>query len=255
MGPANTLSHKDNLDTSSDNHASSIVPEPIVINALDLSLFQSIAHSTPSDPLIFCIISALQNGSPLFSCSSLSDWHFDNGHLYFKSQMYVPPTACSSLLHSLHSSPVSGHMGIFHTKAILEHNFWWLGLISFVKSFINGCAICQQNKVNTHPTILPLVPIPSSHTLPFKQLSIDLITDLPPSDGHDSVVVIVDHGLMKGVILTPCSKTIDATGIAQILFNNVFKCFDLHDTLIFDCGPQFTSAFTRELACLLKYDV
>ena len=146
-------------------------------------------------------------------------------------------------------------MGIFRTKTILECDFWWPGLASFVKHFVDGYAICQQNKVNTHPTVPPLISIPSLHALPFKQLSVDLIMDLPSSDGHDSIVVIVDHGLTKGVILTPCSKTIDAAGIAQIFLNNVFKRFGLHDTLISDRGPQFTSAFARELAHLLKYNV
>ena len=73
MGLADALSQKDDLDTSSDNQASSIVPEPVVINALDLTLSQSIANSTSSDPLVLRILSALQSGSPLFSCSSLSD--------------------------------------------------------------------------------------------------------------------------------------------------------------------------------------
>ena len=66
---------------------------------------------------------------------------------------------------------------------------------------------------------------------------------------------MVDQRLTKGVILTPCSKTIDAVGITQVFLNNVFKRFGLHDTLISDCGPQFASAFARELAHLLKYDV
>ena len=101
---------------------------------------------------------------------------------YFKGQMYVLPSACSSLLHSIHSSPTTGHMGIFCTKAVLEHDFWWPGLSFFVKHFINGCALCQQNKVNTHLTIPLLMPISSSTTLPFKQLSVDLITNLPPSN-------------------------------------------------------------------------
>ena len=79
--------------------------------------------------------------------------------------------------------------------------------------------------------------------------------DLPPSDGHDSVMVMVDHRLIKEVILTPCSKTIDAAGITQVFFNNVFKHFDLHDTIISDRGPQFASAFTQELTCLFKYDM
>ena len=66
---------------------------------------------------------------------------------------------------------------------------------------------------------------------------------------------MVDQRLTKGVILTPCSKTIDAVGITQVFLNNVFKRFGLHDTLISDCGPQFALAFARELAHLLKYDI
>ena len=68
-------------------------------------------------------------------------------------------------------------------------------------------------------------------------------------------MVVVDHGLTKGVILAPCQKTIDAAGIAQLFFDFVFKRFGLHDTLISDRGPQFASAFARELARLLNYDV
>ena len=68
-------------------------------------------------------------------------------------------------------------------------------------------------------------------------------------------MVVVDHGLMKGVILVPCSKTIDASGIAQLFFDHIFKRFGLHNTLISDQGPQFASAFAKELARILKYDV
>ena len=63
MGPTDALSHKDNVDTSSDNHSSSIIPDLIVINALDLALSNSISFSTPSDPLVICVLSALQDRS------------------------------------------------------------------------------------------------------------------------------------------------------------------------------------------------
>ena len=169
--------------------------------------------------------------------------------------MYVPPPVHSALLHSIHSSPFSGHMGVFHTKAILEWDFWWPGLSTFIKHFITSCAVCQQNKVNTHPSAPPHCPIPSSVSLPFKKLSVDLITDLSPSGGFDSVMVMVNHGLMKGVILALHSKTINVAGVTQLFFKFIFKRFSLHNTLISDQGPQFASAFTRELACLLKYGV
>ena len=150
---------------------------------------------------------------------------------------YVPSSAHSSLLHFIHSSPLSGYLGWFHTKAIIGCDFWWSGLSLFINNFIAGCSVCQQNKAHMHPVSLPLLPIKSTSLLPFKQLSINLIMDLPLSHGFDSLMVIVDHGLMKGVILAPCSKTINANRIAQLFFHHVFKCFGLHDTVILDCGP------------------
>ena len=255
MAPTDALSHQDSIDTSSDNIDTSIIPEPTVINALDLALAHHIKSSSTSDPLVLHALSNLTDGSPLFPCSALKDWTFNNGHLYFRNHMYVPPAACSSLLHSIHDSPLSGHLGHFHTKSIIERDFWWPGLSIFVSKFIAGCTVCQQNKVITHPSSLPLAPIPSSTTLPFKQLLVDLITDLPLSDGFDSLMVVVDHGLTKGVILAPCSKTIDANGVAQLFFDLVFKHLGLHNSIISDRGPQFASAFSQELARILKYDV
>ena len=255
MGPADALSCKDTQDTTLNNQDASIVPDPVIINALDLALSTSITQSTPCDPLVLCVLTGLKEGAPLFSCSILFDWHYDNGHLYFKGWMFVPLSSRSALLHAIHSFCLSGHMDIFRTKSILKRDYWWLGFASFVKNFIDGYAIYQQNKVNTHPTTPPLCSIPSTTALPFKQLSVDLITDLLPSSGFNSIMVMVDHGLTKGVILTPCSKTIDAAEITQLFFDNVFKCFGLHDILISDHGPQFASAFARELTPLLKYDV
>ena len=130
--------------------------------------------------------------------------------------MYVPPAARSALLHSIHDSPLSGHLSHFHTKAIVEQDFWWPGLSVFISKFISGCTVCQQNKIITHPTTPPIAPIPSSAALPFKQLLVVLTTDPPPSSGFDSLMVMVDHGLTKGVILAPCSKMIDANGVAVI---------------------------------------
>ena len=95
----------------------------MVINALNLTLSCHIQSSSASDPIVLKALAALDEGSPLFTCTTLSDWSFDNGHLYFCKQLYVPPSAHSALLHSIHTSPLSGHMGVFCTKSILECNF------------------------------------------------------------------------------------------------------------------------------------
>ena len=125
----------------------------------------------------------------------------------------------------------------------------------YVWKYIAGCTVCQANKVNTYPTILALLFLNSNCTCPFQQVSVDLITDLPPSGSYDSVMVIVDHGLTKGVILCPCNKNIDAAGVAKLFFLHVFRHYGLHDKCISNQGSQFTSAFARELTHLLKYDL
>ena len=79
----------------------------------------------------------------------------------------------------------------------------------------------------------------------------DLITDLPVADGFDSILVVVDQGLLKGVILSPCNKTITSEGTAKLLLEGLYKRFGLPDKIISDRGPQFASKAFTELLKLL----
>jgi transposase InsO family protein len=76
----------------------------------------------------------------------------------------------------------------------------------------------------------------------------DFVTDLPPVRGLDSILSVVDHGLTKGIILIPCSKTgatTDAT--ATMILDNIFKQFGLPDKINSDQGPQFPSQMFQGL--------
>ena len=95
-------------------------------------------------------------------------------------------------------------------------------MLTFLRKFITGCANCQAAKVNTHPTVPRLSPLAVESPLPFSSILVDLITGLQVSHRFDSVMVVVDHGLSKGVIYCTCSKEIDAAGVAQLFFTHVF---------------------------------
>jgi hypothetical protein len=107
-------------------------------------------------------------------------------------------------------------------------------MASYIAKYIDGCTICQQMKADTHPSAPHLHSIPSESTRPYSQLSVDLITDLPLSNGLDSIMVVVDHGLTKGVILSPCNKMIIAEGVADLFLERVFTKFGLPEKLISD---------------------
>ena len=125
----------------------------------------------------------------------------------------------------------------------MQKDYWWPGMSTFLQKFITGCADCQAAKVNTHPTVPRLSPLAVKNPLPFSSISVDLITGLPDSHRYDSVMVVVDHGLTKGVIYCPCKKNIDSEGVAQLFFTNVFPQFGLHSKVISDRGLQFALAF------------
>src|SRR5580704_9556375 len=74
----------------------------------------------------------------------------------------------------------------------------------------------------------------------------DFITDLPISQGYDSLFVVVDR-LSKATIVTPCNKTITAEETANLYMENVWRRTGLPCQVISDRGPQFASKVMQEV--------
>ena len=119
---------------------------------------------------------------------------------------YNPKSAQQDLVSTIHASKTCKHSGIFYTLNLLQQDYWWPEMTTYIWKYIAGCAIYQANKVNTCSTVPAFSPLSSDCTCPFQQVFVDFIIDLLPSGSFDSVMVIVDHGLTKGVILCPTTK-------------------------------------------------
>ena len=132
---------------------------------------------------------------------------------------------CISVLIHIHTlSP--GELETYNAASAL---YWWPGIRSFIKNYVKGCGTCQRFKIDRNPSHPSYIPVEGAGcTRPFAKISMDLITDLPPVDGYDSLLVVVDQGLSKGVILCPTQKTVDNNGIGKLLKDNVYKQFGLH---------------------------
>ena len=100
-------------------------------------------------------------------------------------------------------------------------------------------------QINTHPTAPPITPHDvASNPFPFKQVSVDLVTDLPPARGCNSILTIVDQGLTKAAFFLPTNKTASSAEIANLYHNAVYPNYGIPDAVISDCGPQFVLSFT-----------
>lgn len=120
-------------------------------------------------------------------------------------------------------------------------------MTTFVQNYVKGCIVCQATKNQPWKPPIPTQPIAVEFTLPFQTVTMDFITDLPKSDGYDSIAVFVDHNSTKAAIMVPCHKTITAEQTADIYLEYVFRRFGLPQVNISDRGPQFNANFMREL--------
>ena len=73
----------------------------------------------------------------------------------------------------------------------IDRSYWWPDVEADVARYVRGCPTCQQIKLVCSAKVAPLVPneIPS---YPWEVISWDLIGPLPPSNGFNAILVIVD---------------------------------------------------------------
>jgi transposase InsO family protein len=82
----------------------------------------------------------------------------------------------------------------------------------------------------------------------------DFITDFPIVRTKNSILVVVDR-LTKMAHFTPCSKSITAEEIAQLILDRIVRLHGLPEEIVSDRGPQFASKFWRRLFELLGVDI
>ena len=156
------------------------------------------------------------------------------------------------VISAFHDPPYRGHPGIGNTTALLKQNYWWPNLKKDVEEYIKGCMVCQANKINTHHQKPHLYSITmNTEAQPFEVVTMDFITKLPPSLGHDSILTITDHDCTKAALFIPCNETITSEGVAKLYLQHVYPHYGLPKKLITDRGPQFISIFMRNLCQVL----
>ena len=169
-------------------------------------------------------------------------------------QAAIPPedSLKREILRIYHDSIAAGHPGRDQTYENIAKWYWWPGMREWIAQYVKGCGPCQQNKILTHRTKVPLyrINVPSE-AQPFQVIAMDLITQLPKCDGFDAILTIVDHGCSRAAVFIPCHTTITGEGVAKLYFEHIYKWFGLPNRMISDRDPRFTSHFARALCAQL----
>jgi len=78
----------------------------------------------------------------------------------------------------------------------------------------------------------------------------DFIEQLPPSEGHTDILVVVDR-LTKQAIFIPTVKSINAVLLAELFIKHVFSKHGVPNYVTSDRGMEFISKFFKSLASAL----
>ncbi|SJL16884.1 uncharacterized protein ARMOST_20414 [Armillaria ostoyae] len=145
-----------------------------------------------------------------------------DGILYYDQRVYVPRHSSlrGEIISQSHDHITAGHPGIAKTRELVQREYWWPKIQKDIEAYIKGCETCQRTKSNTQAKSAPLHPntIP---TEPWTHISVDMVTGLPDSNGHDALLVVVDR-FSKAIILVPCNVELSAEGWARILRDHVY---------------------------------
>jgi Integrase zinc binding domain len=176
--------------------------------------------------------------------------------LYWKEGALMVPNhknITQGLMEVFHDSLTAGHPGQLKTWLDIKCYYWWPSMRKTVQEYVQGCAICQANKIITHQNKLPLFLIgPEDDTQPFEVVAMDLIVKLPELQGYDSILTITDHDCMKGVILVLCKEEMMAEQLAQEYKSKVFPYTRIPKKIISDRDTRFTSKFAKNVCTQLQ---
>ena len=82
----------------------------------------------------------------------------------------------------------------------------------------------------------------------------DFIVELPPSEGHTAIFVVVDR-LSKMAHFIPLKKTPSAMETAQVFIREIVRLHGIPTNIVSDRGVQFTSRFWKALCQALKIEL
>ena len=154
------------------------------------------------------------------------------------------------LIGHFHGDAIGGHSGVQVTTKKLGAVFYWKGLRKMVKQWVRECDVCQRQKpdLSAYPGLIQPLPIPEKI---WTKVSMDFIEKLALSHGKSVIMVVVDR-LSKYAHFMALSHPFNASQVAQVFLDNVYRLHGLPEVIVSDRDKLFLSHFGKSMFAELK---
>ena len=217
-----------------------------------VSQLNALGTTFSSPELLRRLRDAYDNADANMELHASESFHIADG-LWFRGQQLVVPNADGLqrfVFDEFHTAEFAGHLGRDKTVAAISAVCWWPTLHADVAHWCRVCDECQRNKPGNRAPAGHLRPLPIP-AQPWESMSMDLMTDLPVTDGGFDAVVVFCCRLSKMLHFAPCKKSVTAPELARLFVEHVFRLHGMPANIVSDRDPRFTSHFWRTVFRLL----
>ena len=196
------------------------------------------------------------------SCQGKVRWFTKRGFIYREykasekeggkafSQLVVPSKYRDTVMRLAHESIMSGHLAVSRTTARIQSEFYWPGINSDIRRFVQSCDVCQRTISKGKVSKVPLDKMPLIDE-PFRRVAVDIIGPLHPSTdkGNRFILTLMDYATRyPEAIALP---GIDTERVAEALLE-MFSRIGIPQEILTDMGSQFTSGLMVEVSRLIS---
>ena len=169
------------------------------------------------------------------------------------NQILLPKHLVNELLESLHGK-ANRHPGIAKMLQEIRCKYYYPGIAKLVRKRVNGCETCIKDKRISNELITPeLLNLPEWTLGPEDAMQIDLLPNLPPSEGYENIITAMDV-FSRYLFAYPVADA-SAANTAKVIIDIMTKHTYLPTTLITDKGSAFNSKLVAEIAQILGIQI
>ena len=177
-----------------------------------------------------------------------------DGHLWYEKKICIPEDEGlrTTIISQCHDNSLAGHGGIAKITELVSGQDYWPKMRETIKRYVKNCDTCQRSKAVRHAPYGLLQPnkVPDQ---PRRSVGMYFITDLPKSDGYDTILVVIDR-LTKMRHFISCKKDLDARQFAALFMQHIVRLHGIPRDIITDRGSLFTSGLCKQITEKLEIE-
>ena len=167
-----------------------------------------------------------------------------------RNVLLLPLSLTDGIIHSTHTSLLSGHEGVSRTKERLLQNYFWPNMDHTITQHVSSCPRCQVRRTSDRPKPPLLTSMPQCTSL-NQRVAIDLMGPLrTSSQGKTFVLCMTDAFTKYAEIVAIPDKS--ALVVARALFEKWICRFGCPVEFTSDNGKEFCNKLSDELFKLLQ---